>query len=245
MNTTPNPQINTEVKTARVVEIFTSIQGEGLLLGTPMTFVRFGGCNLRCTYCDEPDALPMNSGSERNVEDICAAIIQDQEETRPADWISLTGGEPLMQGAFLEHLIPKLKQLEFRLYLETSGLFHEALAKIAPKLDLISMDIKLASTVQGIHWFSRHRKFLSIAPEKTTVKIVLTDTCDLAEVAQAVEMLKEFPQVPLVILQPATPTNGVERPAAEFLKRSREMAWSHLKNPIRVMPQYHPIWKLP
>ena len=47
---------------ARVVEVFSSIQGEGVCLGHRQIFVRLGGCNLHCDYCDEPDTIPIPSG---------------------------------------------------------------------------------------------------------------------------------------------------------------------------------------
>src|SRR5881227_32508 len=42
---------------ARLVEVFSSIQGEGILVGHRQVFVRTYGCNLRCTYCDSPETL--------------------------------------------------------------------------------------------------------------------------------------------------------------------------------------------
>ena len=41
----------------KVVEIFDSIDGEGIRAGAPATFIRLAGCNLRCTYCDTVYAL--------------------------------------------------------------------------------------------------------------------------------------------------------------------------------------------
>ena len=42
--------------TAPIVELFSSLQGEGLLVGERQVFVRFAGCNLECAYCDTPAA---------------------------------------------------------------------------------------------------------------------------------------------------------------------------------------------
>ena len=52
----------------RVVEIFRSIQGEGLLTGADSLFVRTSGCNLRCAYCDTPHASWAPEGTDLAVE---------------------------------------------------------------------------------------------------------------------------------------------------------------------------------
>ncbi|MEM4195978.1 MAG: 7-carboxy-7-deazaguanine synthase QueE, partial [Methanothermobacter sp.] len=41
---------------APIMEVFSSIQGEGLLLGKRQIFIRFAGCNLNCSYCDTPES---------------------------------------------------------------------------------------------------------------------------------------------------------------------------------------------
>ena len=48
---------------APIIEIFSSIQGEGLLIGERQIFVRFAGCNLDCTYCDTKNSQSANVGT--------------------------------------------------------------------------------------------------------------------------------------------------------------------------------------
>jgi 7-carboxy-7-deazaguanine synthase len=93
-----------------VNEIFYSIEGEGLRVGEPTTFVRLAGCNLRCGFCD----TRFDTGAPMMVEAICAAV-----QRHPARWVCLTGGEPLGQN--LELLARRLHAAGFRLHIETNG----------------------------------------------------------------------------------------------------------------------------
>ena len=77
----------------RVVETFTSIQGESTYAGLPCFFVRLAGCNLRCRYCDTPEAR--EGGESRTTADIVA-----EWRRSPAAIAEITGGEPLLQAAF-------------------------------------------------------------------------------------------------------------------------------------------------
>jgi len=74
----------------RVSEIFFSIQGEGTRAGLPCAFVRFTGCDLRCTWCDT--AYAFHGGEERP-----RAAIVEALERLPTRLACLTGGEPLLQ----------------------------------------------------------------------------------------------------------------------------------------------------
>lgn len=73
----------------QLVEIFDSVQGEGLNAGCPMTFVRFSKCNLACDFCDTPyNKVNVHMSAEELVQNLLA---------RDPRWILFTGGEPCLQ----------------------------------------------------------------------------------------------------------------------------------------------------
>lgn len=71
--------------------VFQSIQGESSRAGWPCTFIRLGGCNLRCRWCDTTYAY--NEGSHSRFADLLARI----EALPPTRLVQITGGEPLLQ----------------------------------------------------------------------------------------------------------------------------------------------------
>ena len=73
-----------------ITEIFHSIQGEGLLMGIPMIFIRTNRCNLRCKWCDS--TYTFTGGKEIPLQELVDTASGAGEE-----WICLTGGEPLLQ----------------------------------------------------------------------------------------------------------------------------------------------------
>jgi organic radical activating enzyme len=106
----------------RITEVFDSVQGEGLLAGTPMVFVRFSRCNLRCAVgnsagfdCD----TDFQSGAELTAGEILARVDGALGGRRPGAWVLLTGGEPLLQVD--EKLATFLVSAGYRLALETNG----------------------------------------------------------------------------------------------------------------------------
>ena len=78
----------------KVVEIFTSIEGEGARAGLPATFIRLFGCNLRCTYCDSAYAHERAYADEAK-EMTIDEIIQEVQNRKTAA-VTVTGGEPLI-----------------------------------------------------------------------------------------------------------------------------------------------------
>lgn len=224
---------------ARVVEVFSSIQGEGVCLGQRQVFVRFGGCNLHCDYCDEPDTIPIPSG-----ELWTAARLQGEIErlasARRHEAVSWTGGEPLLHPDFLEGLLRWARARRLKNYLETNGTRVEALRRLAPLVDTVAMDVKLPSATGRACW-SEHLEFLRVAPEKTFAKVVLTATSSPEEWRQVIRLMQEVStNIPLV-LQPATPRPGVETIAPERAVKFLHQAGALLKD-VRLIPQWHPVW---
>ena len=93
-----------------IVEIFHSVQGEGYHAGIPSIFVRFGGCNLRCAWCDTDFDIWT---------DMSISEIVNELSKYDCDRIIFTGGEPALQD--LVTLSGFLKPLGYYLSIETNG----------------------------------------------------------------------------------------------------------------------------
>lgn len=103
-----------ETITYPIVETFHSVQGEGAWAGVNAFFIRLGGCDVRCPWCDQKESwnakrYPMRSPN---------CISQEVKKVNPAIVI-ITGGEPLMHD--LNPLTQQLRELGLRVHLETSG----------------------------------------------------------------------------------------------------------------------------
>ncbi len=116
----------------KVSELFYSVQGEGKLVGVPSVFVRAGGCNLRCAWCDTPYASWHPDGESRTVPEILAAVLGHR-----ARHVVVTGGEPMVMPDVVE-LCAALKAAGQHVTVETAGTVYAAaamdLASISPKL---------------------------------------------------------------------------------------------------------------
>jgi len=215
---------------AKIIEIFSSIQGEGLYVGQAQTFVRFYGCNLDCGFCDEREK---NKFKEYSARKLVSAIAKENNKA-----VSLTGGEPLLYADFLKGLLPELKRKGFSVYLETNGTLKNKLLEIIDFLDIISMDIKLpSSTGAGASYWKAHADFLREAAAKEIfVKSVITNKTSIKDIKRAVSIIKGVDKKIFFILQPVTINNKVQ--AVKSARRFLELANSELDN-VRLMPQVH------
>ncbi|AKU89936.1 radical SAM protein [Vulgatibacter incomptus] len=96
-----------------VTEIFFSLQGESTRMGRPCVFIRFTGCDLRCGYCDT--AYAFHGGTKRSREEILAEVAR-----HPTRYVTLTGGEPLLQRE-LPALARDLLERGYEVAIETHG----------------------------------------------------------------------------------------------------------------------------
>lgn len=99
--------------TLRITEIFYSLQGEARTVGRPTVFVRLTGCPLRCQYCDT--AYAFSGGMVYQLEQVLTEVA-----SFGADYVTVTGGEPLAQKSCLT-LLTKLCDKGYEVSLETSG----------------------------------------------------------------------------------------------------------------------------
>lgn len=101
-----------------IIEIFDSIQGEGSMMGMPVTFVRFRGCNLRCPWCDTKQSWKIVEAGDQ--EDGFTWMTIDEIIAKcNRSIVILTGGEPCMHN--LEPLIEALHMEEKLACIETNG----------------------------------------------------------------------------------------------------------------------------
>ena len=228
-----------DAKAARIVEVFSSIQGEGVRLGDRQVFVRLGGCNLRCDYCDELETIPIPSGDVWTADRLKARIAELQAERRH-EAVSWTGGEPLLHVRFLKTMMPWASEIGLKNYLETNGTRVDAMRELAALCDWVAMDIKLPSATGRESW-SEHLEFLRVVPEKTFAKVVLTAKTTPSEWRQVIRLMQEVSSNVPLILQPATAYEGVAgidpALAVQFLRQAAAL----LKD-VRIIPQWHPVW---
>jgi organic radical activating enzyme len=98
------------------MEIFYSIQGEGYHTGMPAIFIRLGGCDVGCVWCDVKDSWNENDHPFLTVSEILMQV-----QSFPSKTIIVTGGEPLMYD--LTELTSTLAENKYKIHLETSGVY--------------------------------------------------------------------------------------------------------------------------
>jgi organic radical activating enzyme len=109
--------MNTQNLTGKILPVaeeFYSVQGEGVNAGTAAYFVRLGGCDVHCPWCDSKETWDAEKFQETSVEDIARRA----SET-PCCNVVVTGGEPLMYNLY--PLSENLEKQCLSIWLETSG----------------------------------------------------------------------------------------------------------------------------
>jgi len=158
----------------RVVEIFKSINGEvsSQHQGSLCLFIRLSGCNLRCSYCDTPQAQDKESGRV-----IPRQKILDMIHEAGCKNIVFTGGEPLLQWKkSLGALILELS--DHRVSVETNG------SMFIPRDDFVSFVVDWKLTSSGMNG-DMHRKNFHNLSRRDFIKFVIHDRDDFEEAVMA------------------------------------------------------------
>lgn len=239
---------------APLVECFSSIQGEGVLVGLRQAFLRLSGCNLDCSFCDTPGMTQAPEGclceltpGRRDFFTVANPVGCDRVVSLIESWtlglpgihhsVSVTGGEPLLHGAYLLELLPELGRL-LPIHLETNGTLPEALDPLVPHLAYIGMDIKLPSASGCRELWREHQAFLELASQKSVyVKVVVDQSTEDWEIERSCALIAAVdPAIPL-ILQPMTLPDGAISLSPLRTLEFQEMACALRE--VRVIPQTH------
>ena len=108
--------LKSEITSLPVMEHFYTLQGEGFHQGKAAYFIRLGGCDVGCVWCDVKDSWDVNKHPKLKIENLKLRI----SET-PAEIVVITGGEPLMHN--LGELTKELQQSGLKTHIETSGAY--------------------------------------------------------------------------------------------------------------------------
>jgi 7-carboxy-7-deazaguanine synthase len=253
---------------APVMEVFASVQGEGLYVGEPQTFLRLRGCPLRCAWCDTPASWALD-------EDVQARVHVRAAPRREAGWatpfqaacwiaevepgsprtVSVTGGEPLLWPDFVLGLRGVLGSR--RLHLETAGAHPRALERVLPACDHVSLDLKLPEDLgapvelerapaggeraprDADDWARVREACLRLlAGRDAAAKLIVAGGREVDDFEELVLDLARLARALTVIVQPATPVAGVAAPAPELVEGVAELAREH-DLAVRVLPQVH------
>lgn len=136
-----------------VIELFTSIQGEGKYSGVPSHFIRVSGCNLRCVFKDSVCDTPYSSFNPekspwKTMDELVKAFKEQQEKYPSVHHLVVTGGEPLLYKKDLEEFLGQIYSNDMVITIETNG----TLPILNPlgknyRVDLYSVSPKLSTSV--------------------------------------------------------------------------------------------------
>ena len=160
-------------------EKFTSINGEGTRAGELAVFIRFKGCNLKCSYCDTMWANEPNCPyNEETPEEIVNYVLSTGINN-----VTLTGGEPLLQKE-IKSLIHILLQNKLSVEIETNGAVD--LFQFCEERPIFTMDYKLPSSGYEESMLLKNMELLGI---NDTVKFVAGNQTDLLK---ALDIINEY-----------------------------------------------------
>lgn len=230
----------------KLSEIFTSIEGEGILFGTKTMFVRLAGCPLKCHWCDTPYALPLDSGSDYSLDEAKELV---SNSLHPNTYkVNFTGGEPLVQHEAVIELAKFVRQRGLRTYLESACYDAARFAKVLPYIDLVKIEFKLkdSKVVDEKHYGGLLRNELeclklAISSGKTSyIKIVVTNSSSLKEFKELVHEVFRVAKPAEIAGFIIQPSYKIDEPTLDVLFGFYDAVYP-LYDQVRVVPQLHKI----
>lgn len=230
---------------ARVSEIFTSIEGEGIFVGKKTLFIRFSGCYLKCRWCDTKYALPLDSGTDYQIDEIKDLIIK---ELQPFTYkVNFTGGEPLLQTEAVIELADFIKKhTNLKTYMESSCFDSELFSKVLPYIDICKVefktdDSKVVEDEEYDNLISNEIKCLELAVESnkaTYIKIVVTNSTNLESFKNLVYNISEKIKPSDILGLIIQPSFGIDQPTVNKLLDTYDIVQPMFPE-VRIIPQLH------
>ena len=228
----------------RLFEIFTSVEGEGILYGTKTLFVRLAGCPFTCFYCDTKESLPLDSGKEYTIDEANELI--DSNLQNQTYKVNFTGGDPLIQHQAVAQLAKHIQNKKIPTYLESSCFDIGRFNHVLPFIDIVKIEFKTKDSafVDSEHYeklIGHTMKCLqsSVKSKKTTyIKIVVSSKTQLNEFKKLVDDIfsnisKE--NIHGFVIQP---TYGISEPPLDLLLNLYDIVFPHYID-VKVVPQLH------
>lgn len=228
----------------RLSEVFTSIEGEGVLAGTKTMFVRLAGCPLRCHWCDTPYAIPMDSGNDVPIDEVKKIMAG---ELQPNTYkVNFTGGEPLAQADAVVELAKFARSKGVKTYLESACYDSSKFAKVLPHIDLCKVEFKLsdakAADEKNYPTLLRNEleclKIAVAAGKKPYVKVVVTNSSDPAELAGLAKKVFSSVSAKNIAGFIIQPSYGIDEPLLDRLFAFYDAVYPFYEQ-VRVVPQLH------
>lgn len=230
---------------ARVSEIFTSIEGEGIFVGKKTLFIRLSGCHLKCRWCDTKYAIPLDSGTDYQIDEIKDLIIK---ELRPFTYkVNFTGGEPLLQTEAVIELADFIKkQTNLKTYIESSCFDSELFSKVLPYIDICKIefktdDSKVVEDEEYDNLILNEIKCLELAVgsnKATYIKIVVTNSTNLESFKNLVYNISKKIKPSDILGFIIQPSFGIDQPTVNMLLDTYDVVQPMFPE-VRIIPQLH------
>lgn len=228
----------------RLFEIFTSVEGEGILYGTKTLFVRLAGCPFTCFYCDTKESLPLDSGTEYDLDEACKLI--DSNLKNQTYKVNFTGGDPLVQYQAVAELAKHVQSKKIPTYLESSCFDSKKFDYILPFIDIVKIEFKTKDSefVDSKHYEKLIANTMdclksSVSSKKITyIKIVVSSKTNLNDFSNLVTSIFNSiskNQIDGFVIQP---TYGIAEPSLDLLLKMYDIVYPFY-NEVKVVPQLH------
>lgn len=228
----------------RLSEIFTSVEGEGILYGTKTLFVRLAGCPFTCFYCDTKESLPLDSGNEYGLDEACKLI--DSNLKNQTYKVNFTGGDPLIQHEAVAKLAEFIQKKKIPTYLESSCFDLDRFNHVLPFIDIVKIEFKTKDSefVDSQHYERLIENAMnclksSVSTNKTTyIKIVASSKTRSKEFSNLISQIFNCISANKIDGFIIQPTYGISEPPLTLLLDLYDIVFPYYKE-VKVVPQLH------